>query len=86
MPGKPGSFPKSKFARSTEASRDLLGDGSLEAAGSTFRVGADLKHPLNQNVGLVVEANGLFGSVGSGNGNTVGVSGFRGGVHLVIRR
>jgi hypothetical protein len=79
-------IPKAEFRRLTEAPRDETGGGSLEAAGSTFRLGADLKHPLNQNLALVVEANALFGNVGAGNGATVGVSGFRGGLHLEFRR
>ncbi|NNM05301.1 MAG: hypothetical protein HKO65_09375 [Gemmatimonadetes bacterium] len=79
-------IPKAEFRRLTEAPRDETGDGSLEAAGSTFRVGVDLKHPLHQTLALVFEANGLFGNVGAGNGNTVGVSGFRGGLHLEYRR
>jgi hypothetical protein len=79
-------IPRAELRRLTEAPRDETGDGSMESAGSTFRVGADLKHPLNQNLALVLEVNGLFGSVGAGNGNTVGVSGFRGGLHLEYRR
>jgi len=79
-------IPKIEFRRMTEAPRDAGGGGSLEAAGSTFRVRANLKHPLSQNLALVVEANGLFGNVGAGNGTTVGVSGFRGGFHLEFRR
>jgi len=78
--------PKVEFRRLSEAPRDATGDGSLESAGSTFRVGADLKHPLNQHLALVVEANALFGSVGAGDGTTVGVTGFRGGLHLELRR
>jgi hypothetical protein len=79
-------IPKAEFRRLTEAPREGLFDGSMEAAGSTFRVGADLKHPLNPNLALVLEGNGLFGNVGTGRGSTVGVSGFRGGLHLEFRR
>ncbi len=78
--------PKAEFRRMSEAPRDRTGSGSLESAGSTLRAGADLKYPLNPNLSLVVEATGLFGSVGVGDGTTVGTSGFRGGVHLVFRR
>jgi len=78
--------PKAEFRKLSEAPRDQTGNGSMESAGSTFRVGADLKQPLNQNLALVLEANGLFGSVGNGAGGTVGVTGFRGGVHLEFRR
>ncbi len=78
--------PQVEFRRLTEAPRDETGDGAMEAAGSTFRVGADLKHNLNGRVALVLEANGLFGNVGDGGGSTVGVSGFRGGLHLEFRR
>jgi hypothetical protein len=79
-------IPRAELRRLTEAPRDETGDGTMESAGSTFRVGADLRQPLNQNLALVVELNGLFGSVGAGYGNTVGVSGFRGGLHLEYRR
>ena len=78
--------PKVEFRSLSEAPKDATGDGALESAGSTFRVGADLKHPLSRNLALVIEANGLFGSVGVGDGTTVGVSGFRGGLHLELRR
>ena len=40
----------------------------------------------NQNLALVFEGTGLFGDVGTGEGSTVGVSGFRGGAHLEFRR
>ena len=79
-------IPKAEFRRLSDAARDAIGNGSLESAGSTFRVGADLKHPLNERLALVLEANGLFGSVGAGDGTTVGVTGFRGGLHLEYRR
>ena len=49
-------------------------------------MGADFKQPLSQGLALVLEANGLFGNVGAGNGETVGVTGFRGGLHLEYRR
>ena len=78
--------PKAEYRKLTEASRDGVGDGGLEAAGSTFRIGADLKHSLNPNWAVVVEGNGLFGDVGAGDGSTIGVSGFRGGLHLEFRR
>ncbi len=78
--------PRVEFRRLAEAAREGPGDGSLESAGTTFRVGADLKHPLNRNLALVVEANGLFGNVGNGEGGTFDVSGFRAGIHLEVRR
>jgi hypothetical protein len=69
-----------------EAPRDGTGEGGLESAGSTFRVGADLRYPLTGNLALVAEGNGLFGNVGDGEGSTVGVNGFRAGLHLEVRR
>ena len=78
--------PQVEFRRLSEAPRDGSGDGSLESAGSTFRVGADLRHPLTPNVALVAEANGLFGNVGAGGGSTANVTGFRAGLHLEVRR
>jgi hypothetical protein len=78
--------PQVEYRRLAEAPRDGTGDGSLESAGSTFRVGADLRLPLNQRFAVVVEANGLFGNVGAGEGATAGVSGFRAGLHLEVRR
>lgn len=78
--------PRVEFRRLAEAPRMGGGEGSLESAGSTFRIGADLKQPLNPNVAIVAEAGGLFGNVGDGEGGTVGVNGFRAGVHLEVRR
>lgn len=78
--------PKVEFRKLTEAPRDGAGDGSLEAAGSTLRVGADLKQRLSPTLALVLEGNGLFGNVGDGAGGTVGVSGFRAGLHLEFRK
>jgi len=78
--------PRIEIRRLSEASREGLGDGSLESAGSTLRIGADLRHPLTRNVAVVAEANGLFGNVGAGDGTTVSVSGFRAGLHLEVRR
>ena len=78
--------PQFEYRRLAEAPRDGIGDGSLESAGSTFRVGADLRHPLSRSIAVVAEANGLFGSVGTGEGATVSVSGFRAGLHLEVRR
>ena len=62
------------------------GTGSMESAGSTIRIGADLRQPLSPRFALVLEANGLFGDVGDRNGGLVSVSGFRGGLHLEVRR
>ena len=79
-------MPRIEYRRLSEAARDDTGDGSLESAGSTIRFGADLKHPLNRNLALVLEANGLFGDVGNLQGGEVGMSGFRGGIQLEYRR
>jgi len=79
-------IPRAEFRRLTEAPREGLGDEAMEAAGSTLRAGADLRLPLSQNLALVLEGTGLFGNVGTGEGSTVGVSGFRGGAHLEFRR
>lgn len=78
--------PRIEYRRLTEAERDDYGDGALEAAGSTLRIGADLRFPLSPGLALVAEGNGLFGNVGDGSGSMVNVNGFRGGVHLVVRR
>jgi len=78
--------PKAEFRTFSEAPRDGSDDGSLESAGTTFRVGADFKKPLSPEWSVVFETSGLFGNVGAGNGATVGVTGFRGGVHLEYRR
>ena len=78
--------PKVEYRRLAEAPRDETGDGSLESAGSSFRVGADFKLPLGSAVALVLEGNGLFGDVRTAEGVDAGVSGFRGGLHLQIRR
>ncbi len=79
-------MPLVEFRRLTEVPRDGTGDGSLQAAGSTFRVGADLKHPLTERLAIVAEGSGLFGNVGAGDGTTVSVNGFRAGLHLEVRR
>lgn len=78
-------MPRVEYRRLTEASREGLGDGAMEGAGSTIRIGADLRQPLSPRLSLVVEATGLFGNVGALDSGEVGVSGFRGGVHLEIR-
>ena len=67
--------PRVEFRRLTEASREGTGDGSMESAGSTIRIGADLRQPLSPRFALVLEANGLFGDVGDRNGGLVGVRG-----------
>jgi hypothetical protein len=58
----------------------------MESAGSTIRLGADLRQPLSPRFALVLEANGLFGDVGDTEGGLVNVNGFRGGIHLEYRR
>jgi hypothetical protein len=78
--------PLVEIRRLTEAPRDGTGDGSMQAAGSTFRLGADLRHPLTERWAVVAEGSGLFGNVGDGEGDTAGVNGFRLGVHLELRR
>jgi len=83
--GETRFMPRVEFRRLTEASREGLGDGAMEAAGSTIRIGADLRKPLNSRFAMVLEANGLFGNAGAFDGGEVGVHGFRGGVHLEIR-
>jgi hypothetical protein len=78
--------PRVELRRLTEAERTGTGDGSLESAGSTLRIGADLRIPLSPAFALVAEGNGLFGNVGDGEGSTVNVNGFRAGLHLEVRR
>jgi hypothetical protein len=78
--------PRFEYRRLSEAERSGAGDGSLESAGSTLRVGADLRLPISPNLALVAEGNGLFGNVGDREGSTVDVNGFRAGVHLEVRR
>jgi hypothetical protein len=84
--GQATLVPQVELRRLSEASREGAGDGALAAAGSTVRAGANLKVPVGEGVALVLEGNGLFGNVGKGDGGTADVSGFRGGVHLQIRR
>lgn len=79
-------IPKAEFRTFSEAPQEGDGSGSLESAGTTFRLGADFRHQLKPGLALVAEASGLFGNVGAGDGNTVGTSGFRGGLHLEYRR
>ncbi len=79
-------LPQVELRRLSEALREADGDGPLKAAGSTVRAGANLKVPVGEGVALVLEGNGLFGNVGKGDGTTTDVSGFRGGLHLEIRR
>jgi hypothetical protein len=79
-------IPKAEYRRLAEAPKDATGDGALESAGSTFRVGADFKLPLRPGLALVLEGTGLFGNLMALEGTDVGVSGFRGGLHLEIRR
>jgi hypothetical protein len=79
-------IPQTEYRRLSEAPRDETGSGALESAGSTIRIGADLKVPLTSGFALVLEGNGLFGNVAGMDGGEIGVSGFRGGVHLELRR
>jgi len=78
--------PRIEVRRLSEASRDPTRGDRLEAAGTTLRVGADLRMPVSPDFAVVVEGNGLFGNVGDGVGGTVGVRGFRLGLHLAVRR
>jgi hypothetical protein len=79
-------MPRVEYRRFAEASREGDGAGSMEGAGSTIRIGADLRQPISPRFALVLEANGLFGDIGDYEGGEVGVSGFRGGIHLEVRR
>ncbi|MGD2122417.1 MAG: hypothetical protein PVJ76_11765 [Gemmatimonadota bacterium] len=79
-------MPRLEVRRLTEAPRDGAGDGSMDSAGSTIRLGADLRQPLSPRFALVLEANGLFGDVGDTEGGLVSVNGFRGGIHLEFRQ
>jgi len=60
---------------------------SLERAGSSFRVGANLRRQLSQRVGLVIHASALTGKIRqvAGVPTDSDVSGFRGAVHLEVR-
>lgn len=78
--------PRVEFRRLSEAARGDAVDESLQAAGSTLRVGADFRLPVRNDLAVVLEGNGLFGNVGDGAGSTVGVRGFRAGIHLALRR
>jgi hypothetical protein len=84
--GETTIIPQVELRRLSEASRDDPEDDALQAAGSTVRAGANLRQGIAPGVALVVEASGLFGNVGKGDGATTDVSGFRGGLHLEIRR
>jgi len=84
--GETTLLPHVEVRRLSEALRDAAGDGALEAAGSTVRAGVNVRHAMGPGIGVVLEASGLFGNVGKGDGVTTDVSGFRGGLHLEIRR
>jgi len=84
--GETTIIPQVELRRLSEALRDASGDGTMQSAGSTVRAGANLRHALRPGVALILEGSGLFGNVGRGDGATVDVSGFRGGLHLEIRR
>jgi hypothetical protein len=78
--------PRVEYRRLGEAPPDAGGTGALEAAGSTLRIGSDLRVPVGSRLALVFEGSGLFGNVGDGAGSTVGVRGIRAGVHLALVR
>lgn len=84
--GETTIIPQVELRRLSEALRDASGDGTMQSAGSTVRAGANLRHAIRPGVALILEGSGLFGNVGRGDGATVDVSGFRGGLHLEIRR
>lgn len=84
--GETTLLPHVEVRRLSEALRDAAGDGALEAAGSTVRAGVNVRHAMGPGIAVVLEASGLFGNVGKGDGATTDVSGFRGGLHLEIRR
>ncbi len=71
--------PRFEFRRSDRAPDPE--EGGLERVGSSFRFGADLSHPISRSLDLVLEATALVGEVVE-DGEGVGVSGFRVGVHL----
>ncbi len=79
-------IPQAEYRRLSQAPMDQAGSGSLEASGSTLRLGTNLSQPLSRNLTLIVEANGLFGKVLGAGGGLVGANGFRGGLHLEYRR
>ncbi|NNF39255.1 MAG: hypothetical protein HKN71_11360 [Gemmatimonadetes bacterium] len=78
--------PRVEYRNLREALADAETTGSLDPAGSTLRLGSDLRVAIGSGLGLVFEANGLFGNVGDGVGSTVGVRGLRAGVHLAVLR
>ena len=79
-------IPTVEYRRLAEAPRDETGGGSLESAGSTLRLGSSFRLPIGSGTALVFEGSGLFGNVADPDGGDVGVSGFRGGLHLEVRR
>jgi len=78
--------PRIELRRSNQAAGTT---GPLEKLGTSLRFGANLRQRIAEHAALVLEANGLTGSVVSeiqpSNGN-VSVSGYRLGVHLEVRR
>ena len=84
-------IPRAEMRRSDQAVE--AGSTDLEKLGTSTRIGADLTFDLGPRAALVVEGEGLFGDVQSGVftplapvSADVGVSGFRFGVHLSVRR
>lgn len=79
-------LPRLELRRSDQA----VGDAdALERLGTSVRFGADLRQRLRGGVTLVLEANGLAGSVVSDipvQGDDIRVSGYRVGAHLEIGR
>jgi hypothetical protein len=73
--------------RRTDQATD--GSDTLERLGTSFRFGADLRQRLGDRATLVLEGNGLRGTVASeieAGSRDVDVSGYRFGVHLEIAR
>lgn len=78
--------PRVELRRTDQA----IGDGeALDELGTSLRIGADLRQRLGDGVTVVLEGNGLTGSVVSVTdelSRDVDVSGYRFGVHLEIAR
>ncbi len=79
-------LPRVELRRSDQAAGDA---DVLEKLGTSVRFGADLRQRLSEGATLVLEANGLAGSLVSGvaaSDGSIGVSGYRLGAHVEIGR
>lgn len=74
--------PRIEFRNSGRA--PSLEEGSIEKLGNSFRFGADLRHNVNRNFALVIEANGLVGSVEQ-DAESIDLNGYRFGMHVEVR-